>query len=338
MTSLSVDQIRIENQQDYKESVFPHVLRCNGQGANLAMATDWVKRHSRDLLANATRDGAVLLRDFPVSSAEDFDAIVEALDLPNFPYEKSLSNAVRINRTPRVFSANEAPPEVQIFFHHEMAQTPLYPRWIFFSCEIAAEKGGATPICRSDVLLEKLRASCPEFVTTCVQKGLRYTNVMPSDNDANSGMGRSWKSTLGVANREEAESRLGELGYSWEWVENDCLKATTPALPAVIELADGRSVFFNQLIAAFCGWKDSRNDPSKSICHGDGTPLDTDSVRVAIELSEQLAFDLQWQAGDVVIVDNMVAMHARRSFSGTRKVLASLASMEINEFTPVQAE
>ena len=335
MTSLSVDQIKIEKQQEYEGSVFPHVLRCNDQRTDLNSATDWVRMHASDLLASATRDGAVLLRDFPVSSAEDFDAIVEALHLPNFPYEKSLSNAVRINRTPRVFSANEAPPEVQIFFHHEMAQTPLYPRWIFFSCEIAAEQGGATPICRSDVLLEKLKKSCPEFVRTCTQKGLRYTNVMPSDNDANSGMGRSWKSTLGVATREEAEARLGELRYTWEWIDNDCLKATTPALPAVVELEDGRSVFFNQLIAAFCGWKDSRNDPSKSICHGDGTPLDTNAVAVAIELSEQLAFDLQWQAGDVVIVDNMVTMHARRSFSGTRKVLASLASMEANLFDAI---
>ena len=97
-------------------------------------------------------------------------------------------------------------------------------------------------------------------------------------------------------------------------------------------LEDGRRVFFNQLIAAFCGWKDTRNDPSKAICHGDGTPLDTEAVKKAVELSNQLAFDLKWHAGDVVIVDNMVTMHARRSFVGTRKVLASLARIESNTF------
>ena len=119
---------------------------------------------------------------------------------------------------------------------------------------------------------------------------------------------------------------------------DDCLKATTPALPAVVQLEDGRRVFFNQLIAAFCGWKDTRNDPSKAICHGDGTPLDTEAVEKAVELSNQLAFDLQWQAGDVVIVDNMVTMHARRSFVGTRKVLASLARIESNTFaSPVNS-
>ena len=85
MTSLSVDQIKIEKQQEYEGSVFPHVLRCNDKRTDLNSATDWVRMHASDLLASATRDGAVLLRDFPVSSAEDFDAIVEALHLPNFP-------------------------------------------------------------------------------------------------------------------------------------------------------------------------------------------------------------------------------------------------------------
>ena len=56
------------------------------------------------------RHGAVLFRGFPLATAEDFDAFVAAFDLPNFPYDESLSNAVRVNKTPRVFTANEAPP------------------------------------------------------------------------------------------------------------------------------------------------------------------------------------------------------------------------------------
>ena len=138
-----------------------------------------------------------------------------------------------------------------------------------------------------------------------------------------------------IWSRQRAEGRLRELGYQWEWLPDGCLKATTPPLPAIVQMADGRSVFFNQLIAAFRGWKDERNDPSKAIRHGDGSPLDAEAVGVAVELAEELAFDLAWQVGDVVIVDNMVAMHARRPFVGTRKVFASLAQMETNVFEPV---
>ena len=332
MNEISPVSVAIENQQQHGKTVFPYALFCQDSEASLADAVSWTNRQKTDLLNIANEHGAVLLRDFPIAGASDFDAIVSALELDNFPYKKSLSNAVRINRTDRVFSANEAPSEVRIFFHHEMAQTPLYPRWIFFSCEIAADQGGATPLCRSDVLYERIKETHPLFADACEGRGLRYTNVMPDDDDANSGMGRSWRSTLGADSRDAAEHRLAELGYSWQWQTNGCLKSTSPPLPAVMELPDGRKVFFNQLIAAFSGWKDNRNDPSKSIQHGDGTPVDPEAVLAATEMAEELAFDLQWQAGDIALIDNTIAMHARRPFQGKRKVVASLAEMQTQTF------
>lgn len=332
--SLAIETVAVDGQQRHGGSVFPYVMVNRDDSISIDDAAGWVEAKRELLLAHATEHGAILLRDFPVDGAEGFDRIIQALQLANFPYKKSLSNAVRVNRTERVFSANEAPANVQIFFHHEMAQTPLFPKWIMFSCEVAPETGGATPLCRSDVLFEKLVEANPEFAAKCERLGLCYSNVMPDSDDAKSGMGRSWKSTLGVTTREEAEARLSELGYTWQWQEDGCLRATTPPLPAVVEVQPGRKVFFNQLIAAFCGWKDSRNDPSKSICHGDGSPLDADAVGVAVTLAEEIAFDLQWQPGDVAIVDNTIAMHARRPFTGQRKVVASLAEMQMQSFTP----
>lgn len=326
-SSIRAHVATLPDQQSYQDSVFPQLILCE-QADSLEAAGRWVSENRDWLLEQATQHGAVLLRGFPVTGAEDFDLIVRALGLENFPYQKSLSNAVRINRTERVFSANEAPPEVRIFFHHEMAQTPLFPKWILFSCEVAAEQGGATPLCRSDILYQRLLESCPRFIDDCDQKGLQYTNVMPADDDASSGMGRSWRSTLGVDSRDAAEARLRELEYHWQWLDNGCLKATTPPLPAVVEVSPGRKVFFNQLIAAFCGWKDERNDPAEAIRHGDGSRLDTEAVRTAAEIAEQLAYDLEWQVGDVALIDNTIAMHARRPFQGKRKVVASLAEMQ----------
>ena len=259
-----------------------------------------------------------------MESPENFDAFIAAFELPNFPYEESLSNAVRINFTPRVFSANEAPSDVNIYLHHEMAQTPIYPGKLFFFCQHPADSGGATPLCRSDVLFAQMQECCPKFATDCEQKGLKYTNVMPGENDPASGMGRSWQSTFGSETRDGVEERLRLLDYSWEWLPDGCLRATTPVLSAVRELTDGRKTFFNQLIAAFQGWKDARNDPSKAITFGDGTSIDPDDVRLVAELAEALTFDMPWQQGDVVLVDNFLVMHGRRSFVGKRKILASL--------------
>ena len=231
---------------------------------------------------------------------------------------------MRRNRTERVFTANEAPPSVSIFLHHEMAQTPVYPSKLFFFCEHAQMTGGATPLCRSDVLLAELTKVRPGFVAACEQLGVRYSNTMPLEDDLASGQGRSWRSTLSVADKAAAEEKLTGLGYSWQWQDDQSLRVTTPSLPAVRMLDDGRKVFFNQLIAAFRGWKDERNSAEKSICFGDSTAIDAADMAVAIELADELSFDTSWQTGDVALVDNFLVMHGRRPFEGERRILASL--------------
>ena len=140
--------------------------------------------------------------------------------------------------------------------------------------------------------------------------------------------GEAGKVRSALQSREQAEARLTSLGYRWEWLPDGCLRVTTPVLPGVREISPGRKTFFNQLIAAYSGWKDTRNDPSKAIRFGNGESLDADAVKLAAELAEKLTFNVPWQTGDVVLLDNLVAMHGRRTFSGKRKVLASLASPE----------
>lgn len=325
-TEFHVEELKVDGQQEYDSRVFPLILECKTPDADLETALAWVREHRDELDRKAAEHGSILFRNFPTKTDQDFDAFIQACGYPNFQYKDSLSNAVRTNRTERVFTANEAPPEVTIYLHHEMAQTPIYPSKLLFFCEKAAEEGGATPLCRSDVLMEMLYKQLPEFAKNCEEKGLKYSNVMPGADDAASGMGRSWQSTWSVDTKEAAEERMTKLGYTWEWLDDGCLRATTPVLPAVRDLGDGRKSFFNQLIAAFKGWKDTRNDPSKAITFGDGTPLDAADAMRAADLAEEITFDVPWQTGDVALVDNYVAMHGRRTFAGTRKVLASLVA------------
>ncbi|RTZ70056.1 MAG: SyrP protein [Verrucomicrobia bacterium] len=316
--------LTIPGQHEYGGKPFP--LAIKAPEGSLPEGCEWARGVADELSKAAFEHGAVLVRGLPMASPKDFDSIVSAFSFPNFSYADSLSNAYRINFTPRVFSANEAPPDVTIFLHHEMAQTPIYPSKLFFFCQAAADEGGATPICRSDILWERLREQRPGFAKACLAEGLKYSNVMPAEADESSGIGRSWQGTFNVDNREAAEARLAKLGYSWEWQANGDLRATTPVLPAVRDLGDGRASFFNQLIAAFNGWKDTRNDPAKAITLGDGTPLDPANVAAASALADELTFDIPWQAGDLALVDNYIAMHGRRTFKGTRRVLASLVA------------
>lgn len=324
---MQVSAINVDAQRsDDGSATFPLTLFCDSTDATLETTVEWIYENRESLSSEASEHGVVLFRGFPLSTDQDFDAFITAFDLPNFSYKDSLSNAVRTNRTPRVFTANEAPADVNISLHHEMAQTPVYPSKLFFFCEKTAESGGATPLCRSDVLFDRMKNEFPDFADDCQKKGLKYSHTMPGSNDAASGMGRSWQSTWNANTTSAAETRMAELGYTWNWQDNNCLQVTTPTLVATMNLGNDRTVFFNQLIAAFYGWKDSRNDPSRSITFGDGSPLDHSIMDQIIQMAEDITFHLYWQTGDAALVDNYVAMHGRRPFEGTRKLLASLVT------------
>ena len=323
MDDIGIKKINLETQQYHNGSVFPLVYDAKDL-SDAEACKDWLHHHRNQLEDELTVHGAILFRGFKIDDDLGFDRLIRAFDWPSFTYEESLSTAVRHNRTELVFTANEAPPSVSIFLHHEMAQTPIYPSKLFFFCEQASEVGGATPICRSDVLLEHLQKEVPDFVKSCETKGIRYSQTMPAENDLESGQGRSWANTLSASNINEAETKLERLGYQWQWQPDGSLSVTTPVLPAIRRLSDGRKVFFNQLIAAFRGWQDARNNSEKSICFGDNSLISNDDMTKVIRLSNLLTFDIPWQTGDVVLVDNFTTMHGRRPFEGQRRVLASL--------------
>lgn len=299
---------------------FPHLIEEHAQDPGAFVGA---RREELDTLL--ARHGALLFRGFALRDDLGFDAFVRAFEYPAFTYEESLSNAVRTERTDRVFTANEAPPEATIALHHEMAQTPVHPSRLFFFCEKPADRGGATSLCQSDRLFAALEAECPRFARDCEQHGLRYSLVMPQGDDPTSAMGRSWRSTFGVSTREAAETRMRRLGYSWSWRPDGCLRTTTPVLPAVHALGDGRKSFFNQLIAAR-GWRDARNDPAEAVRLGDGRALDPAAWEQLALLAEDMAVDVAWERGDAALVDNFAVMHGRRTFEGTRSVLASLVA------------
>jgi alpha-ketoglutarate-dependent taurine dioxygenase len=317
-----------DGQLNFDESVFPSVI-LNSDGFDTIEATnEWIKQHKAELEAELSNSGAILFRGFPVNDAEIFDAFSAAFGYPSFTYKESLSNAVRINFTERVFTANEAPKDVEIYLHHEMAQTPISPEKLFFFCNSAADQGGATPICRSDQLFKALESELPELAKHFENKGLRYTTHMPPKDNSASGQGRSWASTLNVETKQQAEKKLSELGYDWQWQSNGSLRAVTPVLPAVLTLESGKKVFYNQLIAAYMGWAGVREEPSRALAFGDGSAIPKEALERIAALSENYTYDLQWQDGDVALIDNKITMHGRRPYSGERKrlVLVALAA------------
>ena len=293
---------------------------------NLKSTQDWLKENKIFIELKLEEHGAIIFKDLPVKTAEDFDQFVSTFNYETFTYEESLSNAVRINKTNKVFTANEAPREVEIFLHHEMAQTPTYPKNIFFFCKSASETGGETPLCRSDQLYEELLKEDKTLIESFEKFGVIYNSIMSSGDEFLSGQGRSWQKTLGVSTKNDAEAKLLELGYSWDWIEGDNLSVTTKPLKATKELENGKKSFFNQVIAASLGWKKSSKNQIVPVRFGNNQEIDQSAIEHISELAQSLTLLRSWQDNDILLIDNYRVMHGRKPFSGNknREVLVSL--------------
>jgi len=296
----------------------------DGQAISAKELEGAIRGRAQDFRALAAKHGAVLLRGFDVNGPEDFAAISRSLNCGDYSYIGGA--APRTEIVPGlVFTSNESPPEEPIPFHHEMAQAPNPPNYILFYCEIESPQGGATPIIPSAEVANFFTARFPEFSTRVAEQGVRYIRVMPEVTDPTSAQGRSWKETYDVKTREEAEKVMGSQGTTCEWQANGDCRTITTVLPGLrADDRTGQQTFFNSVVAAYIGWNDSRNVGKRAVVLGDGSPIDEEAVESVAEFMRERRVAFKWKKGDVLIIDNFLAMHSRETFVRPRRVLTSL--------------
>eukprot|EP01018_Ginkgo_biloba_P001997 Gb_02714 [translate_table: standard] len=282
-----------------------------------------IGRHRAWFESHLHSSGAVLLRDFPIHSASDFNVVVEAFGYEELPYIGGAAPRTKV--VGRVFTANESPPDQKIPFHHEMAQVPEYPAKLFFFCEVEPAVGGETPIVLSHLVYKRMADQFPDFVRKLEEHGLIYIRILGESDDPSSPIGRGWQSTFLTKNKDEAEKRAARLGMKLEWLEDGGVKTIMGPIPAIkIDVSRGHKTWFNSMVAAYTGWKDARNDPEKAVTFGDGTPLPSDVIIACLRILDEESVAIPWHRGDVLLLDNLAVLHSRRSFEPPRRVLASL--------------
>ena len=350
-------------------------------------ASDFIIKYKDKIQEKLNENGIILFRGFPLQTPDDFDIFVSSTGFQpttttsggtngasnggtngsdgssswkDLSYEKSMSFAVRTKLSNRICTTNEG-KSGGLVFHHEQAQTPLWPKYVYFCCLLPAKKGdgGETGIVSSHLVYEKLREKYPEFITKCETYGVQYTVYASDVQDTSKGAGRSWKSFFHVTTKEECEDKMKIGNWTYEWgigpdgkyneTNPNILKCTTPKLDAVKTVGGNKKVFFNQLIATTANALEFSNvgkdgggyDPLKDVptqdgidacvkfSNGESLPLDI--LLDAKHICEQHSVNIDWKQGDVALISNYLYMHARRPWNGlegTRKLLASLIEEE----------
>lgn len=286
----------------------------------------WAGTHRQAVEALLCRHGAVLFRGFELASVPAFEAFAEALS-PGL--HGSYGDLPKKEGGRNVYRSTPYPEREMILYHNESSHLESWPRKQWFYCEQPSRVGGATPLADIRQVLRQLPA---EVVARFEQKGLMYSRTFTA------GVEPGWESFFGTTDRGEVERRCREQGTDFEWLDGDTLQVRT-LCPAVIRHPQtGEAAFFNQvqLHHPFCLGEEMREDLldmfgadrlPRMVSYGDGTPIEDEVMALVGDAYEACAVRFDWRKGDVVMLDNMLAAHARDPYQEPRLIVVAMGEM-----------
>jgi alpha-ketoglutarate-dependent taurine dioxygenase len=150
------------------------------------------------------------------------------------------------------------------------------------------------------------------------------------------GMGLPWQTVFQSEDRAEVEAYCKRIGIRPQWKRDNRLR-TRQVGPAIVrhprsgeELWFNHGTFFNaltlpQTLRAALMAEFAPDDLPQNTFFGDGAPIPDEIILHLQQAYRDVMVEFPWQQGDVVLLDNMLSLHARNAFTGPRKILTAMA-------------
>lgn len=327
----------------------------NKNELDIAIAT--VERlQAQDVLTKKLAShGTLLFRGLPIHTAADFGRFASAFGFA--PHEVIGNVIVRPAYAPNVTTANEATRNVQIYSHNESAHVPNAPAYVFF-CGYRvpqAGHGGESPASSSLELFHRAELEMPEFVRELRDKGILSRLVYKTDKQYPGGA--SLRDAFGkdvldsddkITRRAKMEAQMRRYGRgphtTWEWIDvgpEEEELIITHHLPGIRTQPGTNLPSFFTGLAAY--WKNREFQRSREVTnsnglakerggtmqqlYGDGSPIADHHLARLAAITDELRVLHQWERGDVLVYDNLVAQHGRQGWEGEQGDRLILASM-----------
>jgi alpha-ketoglutarate-dependent taurine dioxygenase len=305
------------------EDSMPLIVRPAVENVDLA---EWITANHDELNGYLDRYGAIVFKGFGLQNAGDFERAAAAVSPELFAEYGDLPQE---STTERIYHSTPYPEDKMILFHNESSHLPQWPIRQFFFCVVPAQDRGETPLldCR-----RSYEALDPELRREFAEKGLMYVRNFAEGIDV------PWQDFFHTEDKEEVERMCSEAGMGSEWTANGGLRVTQVSPAVAVHPRTGEKLFFNQIQLHHVSCLDdetrtalrqlfAEEDMPRNVYFGDGTPIPDEVVDRIGELYEELCVEPPWEAGDMIVLDNMLVAHARRPFSGQRKILVAMAEM-----------
>jgi amino acid adenylation domain-containing protein len=287
---------------------------------------EWARESRGFIEERLRRHGALLFRGFNVGSAAGLESFAGAVcpelfgEYGDLPREGAGGN---------VYGSTPYPAEQAILFHNESSHLHRWPMKIWFLCLKAAERGGETPIVDCRKVYEMLD---PKLRERLAQLGVMYVRNFTD------GLDTSWASFFRTNDKAVVEAVCRASGVEFEWKGGGGLRTRQVRRAVARHPKTGETVFFNQLplhhvsclgaeVGAAVRSLFSEEDLPRNVYYGDGTPIEDAVVDKIRDVQERAAVRFPWREGDVLMLDNMLAAHARSPYVGARKVVVALGEM-----------
>lgn len=325
--NLSVEQlVKIDYLQNGQK--FPLVIQPNSTEIDII---SWANNNREYLETELFQHGAILFRGFDVKSVSEFENFAQTIS-PNLFAE--YGDLPRTGEGGKVYGSTPYPADKAILFHNESSHLHSFPLKIWFYCVQPAEKGGETPIvdCR-----KAYKLLSPQLQEKLAIKQLMYVRNFAE------GLDVSWQNFFQTTDQKEVENYCLSAKIEFEWYNNNGLitRQIRPAL--AVHPKTGEPVFFNQIQLHHISYLDTDLRESllsifgesklpRNVYFGDGTPITDAEIAEINAVYEQTQTSFPWQKGDIIMLDNMLAAHARNPYLGERKIVVAMAEM-INQLS-----
>ncbi len=294
----------------------------------------WAAQYSVALRALVTQYGSLLVRGLGLRDAANAEAVFRSLGSLMTETE---AFAPRRRYADGVYSSSTWPPNQPMCMHHELSYSLKPPGLMLFGCLTAAASGGATPVVDSQAVLRALPA---QLVQRFEQLGWLLIRNYNDD------IGASFAKAFGTDDRRAVESYCRANAIKHEWRPDGGLRTWQRRNAVVHHPRNGQRCWFNQ-IAFLNAWTlapevreylvDVYGEDGLpfNTCFGDGTPIGADVIQTINQVYEANTVRERWEAGDLLLVDNIRMAHGREPFEGSREIAVAMAdAINVTDYSP----